>query len=109
MNLGIAFLRFGERESGTARLEEAVTAYRAALEEQTREREPLDWARTQMNLGTTLWRLGERERGTARLEEAVTAYNAALEVFVAAGADYYIDACRNNRNRTQALLAEKRT
>ena len=34
----------GERESGTARLEEAVAAYRAALEEQTRERVPLDWA-----------------------------------------------------------------
>ena len=34
----------GERESGTARLEEAVAAYRAALEERTRERVPLDWA-----------------------------------------------------------------
>ncbi len=33
------------RESGTARLEEAVVAYRAALEEYSRERVPLDWAR----------------------------------------------------------------
>ncbi len=41
----------GERESGTARLEEAVAAYRAALEERTRERVPLDWAATQNNLG----------------------------------------------------------
>jgi len=32
-------------------VEEAVAAYRAALEERTRERVPLDWARTQMNLG----------------------------------------------------------
>ena len=32
------------RESGTARLEEAVAAYRAALEEWTRDRVPLDWA-----------------------------------------------------------------
>ena len=39
----------GERESGTARLEEAVAAYRAALEECTRERVPLDWARAQVN------------------------------------------------------------
>jgi adenylate cyclase len=30
------------------------------------------------------------------LEEAVTAYRAALEVFVPAGADYYINLCRNN-------------
>ena len=44
----------GERESGTARLEEAVAAYRAALEERTRERVPLDWAATQNNLGNAL-------------------------------------------------------
>ena len=77
-NLGIALWRLGERESGTARLEEAVAAYRAALEERTRERVPLDWATTQNNLGIALWTLGERESGTARLEEAVAAYRAAL-------------------------------
>ena len=43
-NLGNALLTLGERESGTAKLEEAVHAYRAALEEYTRERVPLDWA-----------------------------------------------------------------
>ena len=68
----------GERESGTARLEEAVEAYRAALTEWTRERVPLDWAGTQNNLGNALGVLGERESGTARLEEAVAAYRAAL-------------------------------
>ena len=78
-NLGIALWTLGERESGTARLEEAVAAYRAALEERTRERVPLDWATTQNNLGNALSRLGERESGTARLEEAVAAYRAALE------------------------------
>ena len=78
-NLGNALSTLGERESGTARLEEAVAAYRAALEERTRERVPLDWAMTQKNLGTALRTLGERESGTARLEEAVAAYRAALE------------------------------
>ena len=58
----------GERESGTARLEEAVAAYREALQENTRARVPLDWARTQMNLGNALLSLGERESGTARLD-----------------------------------------
>jgi len=61
------------------RLEEAITAYRAALEERTRARVPLDWAMTQVNLGTALKVLGERESGTARLEEAITAYRAGLE------------------------------
>ena len=73
------FRSLGERESGTARLEEAVAAYRAALKEWTRERVPLDWAMTQNNLGNALRRLGERESGTARLEEAVAAYRAALK------------------------------
>jgi hypothetical protein len=36
-NLGNALMRLGERESGTARLEEAVTAYREALQEPTVE------------------------------------------------------------------------
>ena len=71
----------GERESGTEKLEEAVAAYRAALEEYTRERVPLDWARTQNNLGIALATLGERESGTEKLEEAVAAYRAALEEY----------------------------
>jgi hypothetical protein len=58
-----SLLRLGERESGTVRLEEAVAAYRAVLEERTRERVPLDWAATQNNLGNALQALGEREAG----------------------------------------------
>ena len=78
-NLGNALAALGEREAGTALLEEAVAAFRAALEEWTRARVPLDWAMTQNNLGNALQTLGEREAGTARLEEAVVAFRAALE------------------------------
>ena len=56
-----------------------MAAFRAALEERTRDRVPLQWATTQNNLGLALWRLGERESGTARLEEAVAAYRDALQ------------------------------
>ncbi|MCA3515141.1 MAG: tetratricopeptide repeat protein [Rhodobacter sp.] len=77
-NLGTALTTLGQREAGTARLEEAVAAYRAALTERTQDRVPLDWAMTQMNLGSALQTLGEREAGTARLEQAVAAYRAAL-------------------------------
>jgi tetratricopeptide (TPR) repeat protein len=77
--LGIALATIGTRESGTARLEEAVAAYRNALQELTRALVPLQWAITQMNLGNALFRLGERESGTARLEEAVAAYREALQ------------------------------
>jgi tetratricopeptide (TPR) repeat protein len=78
VRLGDALLTLGERESGTERLNEAVAAYRAALEEYTPERVPLNWARMQVRLGNALVELGWRESGTARLEEAVAAYRAAL-------------------------------
>jgi tetratricopeptide (TPR) repeat protein len=78
--LGNALAAFGERESGTQRLEEAVAAHRSALHELTRERLLLDWAATQYNLGNALRRLGEQERGTQSLEEAVDAYREALTV-----------------------------
>jgi hypothetical protein len=72
-NLGNVLLALGDRESGTAHLEEAVGAYRKALTERTQERGPLDWAMTQNNLGNALMTLGERDGNTGRLEEAVTA------------------------------------
>jgi tetratricopeptide (TPR) repeat protein len=77
--LGNALWKLGERESGTIRLEEAVAACHAALAVMTRDRVPLDWAKTQNNLGLALCQLGQRESGTARLEEAIAAYRAALE------------------------------
>jgi hypothetical protein len=43
-SLGNALLTIGRRESGTERLEQAVAAYREALQEYTLERVPLDWA-----------------------------------------------------------------
>jgi hypothetical protein len=43
-NLGIALAAIEGRESGTAKLEGAVVAYREALKEQTRERVLLSWA-----------------------------------------------------------------
>ncbi len=77
--LGAALQKLGEREGGTARLEESVAAYREALQERTRARVPLQWATTQANLGNALTRLGERESGTATLEEAVATYREALQ------------------------------
>ena len=50
-DLGNVLLALGQRESETARLQEATTAYLEALKEWTQERAPLDWATTQNNLG----------------------------------------------------------
>ncbi|MBV8119445.1 MAG: tetratricopeptide repeat protein, partial [Alphaproteobacteria bacterium] len=78
-NLGAALQTLGERVGGTAELEGAVVAFRAALAEYTRDQTPLDWALTQLNLGNALKTLGEREGNTERFKDAVVAYQAALE------------------------------
>jgi tetratricopeptide (TPR) repeat protein len=77
-DLGGALKVLGERESGTAKLEEAVAAFREALKEWPRKRGSLNWAGVQNNLGVALQDLGERESGTAKLEEAVAAFREAL-------------------------------
>ena len=69
----------GDQSGESASLEEAVAAFRAALQGGTRERVPLYWAAAQTSLGSALLSLSERETGTARLEEAITAHRAALQ------------------------------
>ena len=50
-DLGFALAALGERRINTALLQEAVAAYEEALKERTRERVPLDWARTKISFG----------------------------------------------------------
>jgi tetratricopeptide (TPR) repeat protein len=97
----------GQRESGTARVEEAVTAYRDALKERTRERVPLDWAATQSNLGNALRTLGERESGTARLEEAVTAFRDALKEYTRERVSLQWAMTQNNLGNALSRLGER--
>jgi len=88
--------------------EEAVSAYRAALEVFLREFLLFEWATTQTNLGNVLWNLGEREVGITRLEEAVLAFRAALEVFESCGATDHVCLANGNIAGVDALLAERR-
>ena len=77
-SLGDALRALGERESGTARLEEAVAAYRAALEERTRERVPLDWAQSFGGQGVAMMMIADRTKDGAlaatSLQQIETAY-----------------------------------
>jgi hypothetical protein len=92
-SLGNALQTLGARESGTARLEEAVTAYRAALEERIRARVPLDWAASAGNQGVTLRVLAERRRDLAMAEQALAqikvAFEACRDAHLAPDASYY--------------------
>ena len=65
--------------SGTAKLEEAVVAYREALKESTRERVPLDWAKGFGNQGVVLMLLAERRRDAAMAKTALSQINTAFE------------------------------
>jgi tetratricopeptide (TPR) repeat protein len=89
-------------------LQEAVAAFRAALQEQTPERVPLDWAGTQNNLGIALQTLGERESGTQYLEEAVGAFQKSLKVFQAADATHDVETTTNNLVSAQIALEKKK-
>ena len=75
----------GERESGPARLEQAVAAYRAALEELTRERVPLAWAAAFGNQGLALMHLAERTKDAAMAQTAFLQIESAIETLRAGG------------------------
>ncbi|HTQ12732.1 MAG TPA: hypothetical protein VMH86_02565 [Rhizomicrobium sp.] len=59
-NPGTELEALGERESGTSRLEEAVTAYRAALEERRPDNAPYFHEQTGLNLADAEALLAQR-------------------------------------------------
>lgn len=74
-------LGWGTREAGAAMLNEAVTAYRRALQIYGREAQPMAWAQTQKGLGDALFVLGEGRVSRSAIDDSVQAYRAALEVY----------------------------
>jgi hypothetical protein len=84
-NLGLALWKLGARESGTARLEEAVAAYRAALQERTRERIPLQWAASNGNQGIAMMLIADRTSNAALAETAVQEIEATYETTSSSG------------------------
>jgi hypothetical protein len=103
-NLGNALQSLGERESGTVRLQEAVEAYRAALEERTRARVPLDWAYSQQELAHALELLAERRRDAALLSEALVCIRGAAEVYRNNGVTFWLSITETSADRMQAKL-----
>ena len=89
-------------------MEQAVDAFRAALEERTRDRVPLDWAGTQNNLGNALLALGEREGSAEHVEQAVAAYRSALDVFSNIGSPWFYANAQNNLARALQTLNDLR-
>ena len=81
-NLGLAYLRLGERQSGiegTESLRAAVTAYQNALQVFTKESLPRAWAIAQNNLASAY--ISQKKWGEAAqaLENGLTVYPTAIE------------------------------
>jgi hypothetical protein len=106
--LGNALQALGERESGTAKLEEAVAAHRDALKEITRERAPLQWAMSFGSEGVALILLAERRGDAAMAKTALSQINAAFETMRDGGnapsAAYY----EQQLPRARAIVARLR-
>lgn len=79
-SLGRTLAMLGEREQDPARLDQAATACRAALEVWSRRESPREWASTTILLGNALVLRARIENDETGLSEAMTAYRAALEV-----------------------------
>ena len=112
----LTITRHGHRHSClyrpcTAHLDDAVTAFRDALKEYTRERVPLAWAAIQNNLGLALATLGEREGNSSRYAEAATAFEGALSVYRDAKLDWKLkpieERLKNARTKADALKQVK--
>ena len=61
--------------------EASIVAFREALKEDTRERNPMQWARIQSNLGGAFRSLGDHHGDAAMLEASVTASREALKKY----------------------------
>ena len=95
----------GDKASGL--LDQAVKAYRNALEVRTRVAVPQDWAATQRGLGNALADQGQRAAGDkalALLDQATAAYRDALEVYTKA--DLPQDWAKTQTNLGIALAEE---
>jgi len=89
------FSRSFAREPGIGRLEQAVDAYRAALEEFTRDWVPYQWAYTQENLGILYLTMFRKTGERTHLETARAHATAALDVYREMSASYDIGTAEN--------------
>ncbi|MEL8055295.1 MAG: hypothetical protein AAGK66_04015, partial [Pseudomonadota bacterium] len=93
----------GERGEEGA-LQDAVGAYRAALEVRTRDAAPMDWALTQENLALRFEAMADQgDNPRVRLEAGLEAVRGALEVFRQAGSTFNVE----KAERLEAHLREK--
>ena len=107
-NLGNALWRLGERESGTARLEEAVAAYREALKEITRERVAAAMGHGPRTISALRCGGSASARAARRgSDEAVAAYREALKEWTRERVPLHWAMTQNNLGNALSRLGER--
>ncbi|MGA7655241.1 MAG: hypothetical protein WCA96_00455 [Methylocella sp.] len=104
--LGNALQALGVRESGTVRLEDAVSAYRDALQEFTRARVPLRWATVQMDLASLYCALFDNGAQPKHFDDALEAIDRALEEYRKGNVDFYIEQTGCLREQILAMIGK---
>jgi exonuclease VII small subunit len=94
-----------ERESGTARLEEAVSEFREALKERTRGRVPLDWAMSTGDQGVAIMYLADRKMDVAMARVALGLIEAAFEAMRTGGHEPFAADFEARLPEARAILA----
>lgn len=102
---GSALSQLGLMRGDERLIEEAIEAFRAALTEWTRDRVPLDWAKTQNNLGIALGRLWRLNRVERYADEAEACFRAVIDLHTERGDQA---AAARARENLEALQAERR-
>jgi hypothetical protein len=98
------FLERGDQKGENGALVVAVAAYRAALEERTRERVPLDWASNASDQGEALILLSERCGDIALAEQALSQITAALELFQDASIAHEVTRCHERGSKARTAI-----
>jgi hypothetical protein len=98
-NLGAALVILGEREEGTARLEEAFGALHEALEERTREDTPFLWAQTQEKLALAHFAFFDKSGEPTHRDDALNAIDLALAEYGKAKAVFHIEKATRLREK----------
>jgi hypothetical protein len=93
----------GERESGADKLEEAVAAYRAALQEWTRERVPVDWAASLGNQGIAMMLIADRTNDGALSATAFQQIETAFETERSGGQQQWAAYYQEQLPKAQAI------
>ncbi|MEL6819341.1 MAG: hypothetical protein AAFP80_11895, partial [Pseudomonadota bacterium] len=79
-------------------------SYRAALEERTRERVPLDWAGTSYILGYTELLIAERTDDLKRAKDGAERIESAIPVLEEGGHAVWADAAKHYLGKAKVIL-----